>query len=174
MFRRAEIRDVERISEIYDALHSREEAGRACMGWVRGVYPTRETARAAVDAGDMFVLEEEGRVVAAARINRIQVPEYANAAWRHPAPDAQVMVLHTLVVDPDCAGRGCGTRFVDFYESYARAQSCPFLRMDTNARNRAARALYKKLGYEEVSIVPCAFNGIPGVQLVCLEKKLED
>ena len=89
MFRRAEIRDVERISEIYDALHSREEAGRACIGWVRGVYPTRETARAAVDAGDMFVLEEDGRVVAAARINRIQVPEYANAAWRHPAPDAQ-------------------------------------------------------------------------------------
>ena len=46
--------------------------------------------------------------------------------------------------------------------------------MDTNARNRAARALYKKLGYEEVSIVPCTFNGIAGVQLVCLEKKLED
>ena len=32
--------------------------------------------------------------------------------------------------------------------------------------------LYKKLGYKEVSIVPCVFNGIPDVNLVCLEKHL--
>ena len=44
--------------------------------------------------------------------------------------------------------------------------------MDTNAKNRKARAMYKKLGYEEIDIVPCVFNGIPDVQLVCLEKVL--
>ena len=44
--------------------------------------------------------------------------------------------------------------------------------MDTNERNASARALYRNLGYREVSIVPCACNGIPGVQLVCLEKTL--
>ena len=173
MFRRAEICDIARINEIYDALHAEEEAGRAVIGWARGVYPTRETARAAVDAEDMFVLEEDGRILAAARINQVQVPEYAFAAWRYPAPEEEVMVLHTLVVDPACAGRGCGTRFVAFYEDYARTHGCAFLRMDTNARNRAARALYGRLGYAEVSIVPCTFNGIAGVELVCLEKKLE-
>ena len=36
-----------------------------------------------------------------------------------------------------------------------------------------ARAMYQKLGYEERGIVPCVFNGIPGVQLVCLEKYLD-
>lgn len=30
----------------------------------------------------------------------------------------------------------------------------------------------KMLGYEEVGIVPCVFNGIPNVQLVCLEKDI--
>ena len=44
--------------------------------------------------------------------------------------------------------------------------------MDTNARNTRARALYKKLGYEEIAIVPCQFNGIDGVQLVLLEKRV--
>ena len=44
--------------------------------------------------------------------------------------------------------------------------------MDTNAINTAARALYKKLGYREACVVPCAFNGIPDVQLVCLDKRL--
>ncbi len=45
--------------------------------------------------------------------------------------------------------------------------------MDTNARNQAARALYARLGYQEPGIVDCVFNGIPGVQLVCLEKTLD-
>ena len=70
------------------------------------------------------------------------------------------------------SGRGRGTRFVAFYEDYARTHGCRCLRMDTNERNAAARALYKGLGYTEVSVVPCSFNGIPGVNLVCLEKIL--
>ena len=44
--------------------------------------------------------------------------------------------------------------------------------MDTNARNEAARAMYRKLGYREIGIVPTVFNGIEGVQLVLLEKKI--
>jgi ribosomal protein S18 acetylase RimI-like enzyme len=42
--------------------------------------------------------------------------------------------------------------------------------MDTNVVNKTARALYKKLGYEEIGIIPCDFNGIPGFQMVLLEK----
>ncbi|MBQ0005716.1 MAG: GNAT family N-acetyltransferase, partial [Clostridiales bacterium] len=80
-------------------------------------------------------------------------------------------VLHTLVIDPAAARKGYATQFVDFYENYAREQGAPYLRMDTNERNTRARALYRKLGYEEIGIVPCVFNGIEGVQLVLLEKK---
>ena len=39
-------------------------------------------------------------------------------------------------------------------------------------KNTRTRGLYQKLGYEEVGIVKCEFNGIPNVQLVCLEKYL--
>ena len=80
------------------------------------------------------------------------------------------MVLHTLVVDPAASGRGIGRTMVAYYEAFARAHGCADLRMDTNARNKAARHLYGKLGYREIGIVPCAFNGIPGVELVLLEK----
>ena len=60
-----------------------------------------------------------------------------------------------------------------FYEDMARKLSCKTLRMDTNQTNSAARALYKKLGFTEVGIVPCEFNGISGVNLVLLEKILK-
>ena len=101
------------------------------------------------------------------------MPEYANAQWRYPdAPEGEIMVLHTLVVEPAQAGKGYGSAFVQFYEDYAREYGCSYLRMDTNAKNQAARKLYAHLGYWESGIVDCNFNGIPGVALVCLEKKL--
>lgn len=82
------------------------------------------------------------------------------------------MVLHTLVIDPMLTGKGYGKSFVDFYETYAISQGCHYLRMDTQAKNKNARAMYKKLGYKEIDIVPCVFNGIKDVQLVLLEKKV--
>lgn len=87
-------------------------------------------------------------------------------------PDDEVMVFHTLVVSPAVKGRGFGTEFVAFYEKYALEHGCRYLRMDTNEKNKAARSLYRRLGYDEVSIVPTTFNGIPDVNLVCLEKRI--
>ena len=170
MIRPADLGDIPAISAIYERIHDREEAGLTTIGWIRGVYPTEQTAREALAAGDLFVREEEGRILASARINKIQVPEYALVPWEHAATEDRVMVLHTLCVDPAEAGKGIGREFVAFYETYARSQGCPYLRMDTNRRNAAARAMYKKLGYREAEIVPCDFNGIPGIRLVCLEK----
>lgn len=172
MFRQATLEDLDQITAIYDRIHTEEEAGRATIGWIRGIYPTRQTALDAIQAGDMFVAEDNGQIVATAKINQEQVPVYADAAWTQDAPPDQVMVLHTLVVDPQVKGKGYGSRFVAFYEDYAQAHNCPYLRMDTNERNASARSLYRNLGYQEVSIVPCQFNGIPGVHLVCLEKTL--
>ena len=120
IIRPAAAHDLARIEEIYDAIHTAEEAGNVSIGWVRGVYPTRATAQAALDAGELFVLESDGTVYAAGRINSEQVPVYAEVPWAHDAAPEQVLVLHTLVVDPAAAGHGYGTQFVRFYEQYAR------------------------------------------------------
>lgn len=173
MFRKATEKDIDRITEIYDEIHTETEAGRMTTNWVRGTYPTRQTAESSVRCGDMFVEEDNGLVVAAAKINREQVAEYAEAVWQYDAPDDQVMVLHTLVVSPKAKGRGYGSKFVAFYENYALEHGCPYLRMDTSIKNLSARALYKKLGYREAGVILSEFNGIPDMQLVCLEKCIQ-
>ena len=172
--RKAMQADVPAVAGIYDRILLKEEAGQVTIGWLRGVYPTEQTARAALAADDLFVMEADGAICATARINQEQVPEYAGGNWLYPdAPESEIMVLHTLVVDPQIAGHGYGKAFVSFYEQYAKDHDCPYLRMDTNAINTAARRFYAKLGFRESGIVGCTFNGIPGVQLVCLEKKLD-
>lgn len=170
MFRRATENDIESIAEIYDEILTETEAGRMTTNWVRGVYPTKKTAETSVRCGDMFVEEDNGQIVAAARINQEQVAEYSEADWRYDASADQVMVLHTLVVSPKEKGKGYGSKFVAFYEQYALKQGCRCLRMDTSVENLGARALYKKLGYTEAGVIRSEFNGIHDMQLICLEK----
>lgn len=171
MIRKATEHDLEAVIALYEDIHTAEEAGKLTIGWIRGVYPTARTAEQALENGELFVAEDGG-LVGAAIINQKQVDTYRDAKWEYPAPDREVMVLHTLVIAPGASGKGYGREFVRFYEAYALAHHCRFLRMDTNARNRRARALYEKLGYREIGIIPTVFNGIEGVQLVLLEKAL--
>lgn len=172
-FRHATTADLDAVSAIYERIHTEEEAGRTTIGWVRGIYPTRATAETALARGDLFVEEQDGTIVGTAILNQLQGDEYAGAPWTIAAPDDQVLVMHTLVIDPAAKGHGLGTAFADFYERQARALGCTALRIDTNKRNMPARSLYRKLGYHEVDIVPCQFNGIDGVELVLLEKGLD-
>jgi len=171
-FRKADKSDILRISEIYSAVIDADTEPGSRIGWIKGVYPVAATAKAALLREDLFVCEREGRVIAAAIINKIQVDVYADCNWEYEASPEEVLILHTLVVDPDEYKKGVGSAFVACYEKMARDMGCTVLRMDTNERNNKARRLYKRLGYREAGIVPCVFNGIPDVMLVCLEKKL--
>ncbi len=172
IFRKANRDDLDAIESIYDRTHDAEEAGLTTIGWVRGIYPVRETAEASLERDDMYVAEYYGRVVAAGIINKIQVNVYLDCDWDYAAPDDKVSVLHTMVVDPDMRGNGIGPAFAEFYEELSREQGCEVLRIDTNVRNKKARKMYEKLGYIETAIVPTVFNGIQGVDLVLMEKKL--
>ena len=172
MIRKAERKDIVAVTAIYDEIHAAEERGEITVGWERGVYPTESTAENAFNCEELFVEEKEGRIVAAAIINRKQVDVYKDGDWLYKADDGNIMVLHTLVVSPSASGKGYGKAFVAFYEEYSLKNNCHVLRMDTNERNEKARTMYRKLGYREAGIIPTVFNGIPGVGLVLLEKRI--
>ena len=172
MIRKATIADLDAIAAIYDAVHTAEECGEMTIGWNRAIYPTRETAERAIRAEDMYVLEEDGCIAAAGLLNKVQVAEYALIPWEIAAEDDEVFVMHTLVVDPAKTRRGHAAAFVAYYHDLARKLGCRTLRIDTNARNAAARKMYAKLGFREAGAVPCVFNGLEGVQLVCLEREV--
>lgn len=63
-------------------------------------------------------------------INQNQVDVYADADWRYKADPSEVMVLHTLVIDPGKKGKGD----MKFYEDYALKNNCKYLRIDTNEK----------------------------------------
>ncbi len=171
-FRKANKSDIERIWEIYLENHIEEEQGKAVIGWNRNIYPVKQTAEDALLRDDLFVLEDECGVMGTAVINHIQMDVYPMGDWQFDAPEDEIMVLHTLVISTKVARKGYAKKFVAFYEEYAKEQGCSYLRMDTNERNVRARAMYEKLGYKEIGIVPCVFHSMEGINMVLLEKKL--
>jgi GNAT superfamily N-acetyltransferase len=172
MIRKAKASDIDKIALIYEGINDLEEAGKLSTGWIRGVYPTRETAKRAAEKDEMFVYEDEnGDVAASAVINNFQDGVYEKCKnWSVKAPKDKIMVIHTLTVDQKCASKGVGRAFIEFYEKYAKEKGCVALRLDTNEKNERARAFYNKLGYRETGVFPCEFNGIPNVNLVLFEK----
>ena len=174
MIRKARKPDLEAVAQIYEELHLAEEKEQIHVGWIRGIYPVMETAVKALNRDDLFVLEHGGTVAGSGIINHIQMDAYKSAPWEHQVPDGQVLVLHTLVILPQFSNNGLGTEFIRFYEQYAVEYHCNELRIDTNAINLTARRMYQKLGYKEIAVVPTEFNGIPDVNLVLLEKWLDD
>ena len=174
MIKKAVIRDLDAVDCLYQEIHDAEEAGLITTGWIRAIYPVRATAEAALKRDDLFVLEEDGLILGSGIINQLQVDVYKGAPWKYQVSDEQVCVLHTLVISPAARGKGYGRAFIRFYEAYAFRNRCFELRIDTNERNLAARAMYSRYGYQEIGIVPTTFNGIPGVNLVLLEKHIRN
>lgn len=173
MIRKATPSDIDAIERIYDTIHSCEEAGTCVIGWRHGVYPTRATANDALHNGYLYVLEHDGIIHGAAIINKNQLPEYAFGHWKVQAVDDDILVLHTLVIDPNHPHCGYGTELVDYYISMGRALGCKALRIDTQACNARARQFYPRFGFSEVGIVKADFFGGQGyVDLVLLEKTL--
>lgn len=171
--RKANGNDMDAVEKIYNEIHRAEQRGEAHIGWEMGVYPVRQTAEDALKRGDLFVLEEDGVIIGSGSINREQVDVYEDAHWRYKADPSEVMVLHTLAMDPVKKGKGYGRAFMKFYEEYALKNHCKYLRIDTNEKNKVARKIYQSLGYEEIDFIPCTYNGLEGVNLVLIEKALK-
>ncbi len=172
MIRKAEIHDLDAIVSIYDAVHTAEEQGILTIGWDRAIYPIRQTAVDALARGDLFVEEQDGKIVASGILNQIQVPIYSECPWQYAAEDSEVMVLHTLVVHPQENGKGYAKEFVRFYEDYAKQHGCHCLRIDTQDKNSGARKMYAGMGFHEAAVLDCEFNGLQGIKLVCIEKRI--
>ncbi|WP_303920875.1 GNAT family N-acetyltransferase [Treponema berlinense] len=148
IFRKAVDSDAGRCLEIYDAISDWEATmGKQCC-WEKEFYPTMETVKSGLSAGELYVLEDEaGQVVSCGIINHSQPEFYKLFDWAFEADFSEVLVLHTFGVEPAMQKKGYGKTFMSFYEKMAYDAGCKTLRLDTVISNKKSQALYKKLGF---------------------------
>lgn len=173
MIRPACSADLSAVAQIYEEILDQEDQRPVSYtNWQRGKYPTLDTARTALEAGTLFVGEENGTIFAAVNLNGIQLPEYDRIPWQFEARSEQVMVIHTLVISPRFSGRGKAREMVAFCEEEGRRQGKTVMRLDTYEGNHPANAMYPKLGYRFAGHARFLFQGFLDEVLNCYEKQL--
>ena len=130
-------------------------------------YPNAGVFERDADLGQLWLTEDGERIVGVAAITTEQEPEYAEVGWdlRETA-----VVVHRLVVDPACRGKGVATALMLQAETVARIRGIAVLRVDTNTQNEATRRLFPKLGYAFAGEIGLGFR--PGLRFNCFEKRL--
>ena len=172
IFRKGTAADLDGAAAVYEAVFERQARGVDYTNWLPGVYPVRATAEKALGEDSFYVGEEEGRIGAAATLNHIQLPEYGQLDWTIPAEGEEVLVIHTLCIDPAWTDRGAGAAFVAFAEEEGRRRGCKAMRFDTYEGNEPAKRLYDSLGYRRAGVVNCLFMDGRYKNLIIFEKAL--
>ena len=172
MIRKAAAADLPAIGEIYEAIFDREARGPVYTNWLRGTYPTVDSARQVLEAGTLYVGGEDGALWGVVNLNGIQLPEYGKIPWTIPAEPEEVGVIHTLCIHPAHSGKGYARQMVAFCEEAARAQGKAVIRLDTWEGNAPANRLYPSLGYRFAGATEFFFQGYIRETLNCYEKKL--
>lgn len=68
--------------------------------------------------------------------------------------------LLLLAVQPACARQGIGAALVAWLEASARIAGAGQAYLEARAANAGARAFYRRLGYEEVQMLPGYYQGL--------------
>jgi ribosomal protein S18 acetylase RimI-like enzyme len=159
MIRKATKNDIAALTSLYERAIDYEDSHSKYTSWQKGIYPTEDTARAGIEKDSLFVLEENGDVLASVVLDHRQPPEYRNIPWGISSVYNKILVIHILCVDPEYSGGGLGTTLLNFIKQYAKEIGCEAIRLNTTARNAPARHLYEKNGFSVVAKRKILLNG---------------
>ena len=98
-----------------------------------------------LDKGSMYVAETEGKVVGVLGIDRRHIENPAQVT-------RDVIFIDSMAVDAEYRGKGIGHLFFDKVKAIKEEEGLDGIELQVNARNAAAREMYRKCGFTEKSI----------------------
>jgi len=138
--------------------------------WAHGVYPGRESAERAIQAGVQYLCLREGRAAGAFVLSTDPQGDYSSGDWKVPLSLGEYMVIHTLAVLPAFYNRGIGGQIIRFCLEKAKAEGFSAVRLDVVPDNLPARRLYEREGFTFAGERDLK-RGIPGSPIFALYEK---
>jgi GNAT superfamily N-acetyltransferase len=129
-------------------------------------YPNSAIFARDLSLDQLWVAENEEKIVGVAALTRDQSPEYAQVGW---SLDEPAIVVHRLAVDPAQRGQGIARALMQQAEVVAGHASIAILRVDTNSENCVMQRLILSLGYDFSGAF--AFDSRPGLRFYAYEKR---
>lgn len=152
--RKATRKDTDELEKLYDDLNDYMASTVNYPGWLKGIYPIRETAAEGIAQGSLFVAEDNGRIIGSIILNHIPEKAYDQVKWLIDADDYnQIFVVRTLVVHPAYLRKQVGSTLMHFAVYHAMRSHIKSIRLDVSTGNTPAIDLYRKLGYQFIGTV---------------------
>ncbi len=144
--------DVPRMAALYEAAR-RSLRAMGVDQWQDG-YPNGTTARADVESGAAWVIEEDGAVLACAAVYVGVEPTYReifDGAWKTENP--VYGVIHRIAVDPAAKKRGLASALMAHCTALCREAGVSSQRCDTHRDNLPMRRTLEKNGYAFCGVI---------------------
>ncbi|WP_102029330.1 GNAT family N-acetyltransferase [Salirhabdus sp. Marseille-P4669] len=145
MIRHAEYKDLSKIMEIEN--QSREIMQKEGNEQWDESYPLAAHYEGDIKESNLFVYEEDNRILGVACISNYGHQEYNDINWTYNGP---YYCIKRLAVDPKTRGKGIALKFYQAAEEIALENGVHLIRTDTYSKNKGAVKLFEKANYEFV------------------------
>jgi len=150
--------DIDELEILYDNLNDYLDKNINYPGWLKGIYPVRETAVQGIAEDSLFVLRIDNTIAGSIILNNTPESAYNQVRWGIDADYDNILVIRTLVVNPLFLKKGIASHLMNYAKEYAQSKNMKALRLDVSVNNTPAIALYRKLGYRETGTVDLGLN----------------
>ena len=163
-FQKASVTDFHMVRKFYwnviDDIH-RNNVKNENLGWKKGVYPSDSYIQSSLIKGELYTLTEKNLLYACVILNREHNEGYHNCAWSIDCDPNDVLIPHTLAVDPALQGKGIGKIVVENIRKIAKKEQKRAIRLDVLGACKAAEYLYLSCGFQfvEAKIMYCEDTG---------------
>ena len=149
-FRLAKKQEFDSVRELYWTLIDETSHLPSFPHWKKEEHPSDEWLMDSLIKSQLFVLEENGEILASVILNNEANESYRLVNWSREVPDEKVLIIHVLAVSPKHAGKGLGTKMMQYILDYAKEIKMQAVRLDVISNNSSAEHLYQKMGFRFV------------------------
>lgn len=153
VIKKADRSHIDELEVLYNELNDYLASTVNYPGWIKHIYPTRDTVITGVEEQSLFIAQIDSSIVGSIILNHTPEEAYNGVKWLVPVEYKDVLVLRTLAVHPSFLKRNIASSLIKFAKQYAIREKVRSIRLDVSVENIPAITLYEKAGFRFVGTV---------------------
>lgn len=170
--RQAEQNEFEAVCAFYWDIIDLMEGQTDTVGWQKGVYPDDAFLQRSISEGNLYLLEREGKLLAAVILNSEWNDGYNGQPWSKDLGPEELLVPHALGVHPSVQRQGIGKSLMNDVMAIACERGKKAVRLDVLRGNTAAEKLYTSIGFRYVGKSVMYYPDTGWAEFLLYEKNL--
>ena len=146
MIRKATVHDIEAILEMTKACAA-HMIRQNIFQWNEH-YPNKLAFTKDIERGELYVLENDNRIMGCIVISTLMDDEYIPVHWL--TENSKNLYIHRVAVHPEFQGQGNAQQLMTFAENFGKDHGYVSIRLDTFSQNKRNQNFYEQRGYQRL------------------------